>query len=133
MFSRSHYSSSPLDIVSRYRFAPIWRNHGEELQSHSRVVALLLRAERVLGSVHDWHFVILSTIALQVTHILLHRPSLNHRIATLAIVVTTQPICDRPRAAAHVAKQELSARNFRNIYRHLRLRCRNSKNREHSE
>ena len=71
---------------------------------------------------------ILSTVALQVTHIL-HRPNLNPLIATLAIVVTAQPIRDEPRAAAHVAKQELSACNLRNIYRHLRLRCRDSKNR----
>src|SRR5262249_7661254 len=104
-------------------------HHGEELRSHSRVVALLFGAERVLGSVHDWHFVILSTVALQVTHILLHGLSLNHRIATLAVVVTTQPIRDGPCAAAHMAKQKLSARNLRNIYRHLRLPCRDSKNR----
>jgi hypothetical protein len=69
------------------------------------------------------HLVILSTVALQITHIPLHRPNLN-TVLLLAIVVTAQPICDGPRAAAHVAKQELSARNFRNIYRRLRLRYR---------
>src|SRR6516162_11561715 len=126
MFSRSHYRI----LSTRYSFRVNLAHHSEELRSRSRVVALLLSAERVLGSVHDRHVVILSTVALQVTHILLHGPSLNHRVATLAVVVTAQPICDGPCAAAHVAKQELSARNLCNIYRRLRLRCRNSKDRD---
>jgi hypothetical protein len=61
-------------------------------------------------------------------HILLHRPSLNYCIATLAIVVTAQPICDGPCAAAHMAKQELSARNLRDIHRYLRLNRGSPKN-----
>jgi hypothetical protein len=102
--------------------------HCEELWSLG-VAALLLSAQHVLGSVHDRHFVVLSTVTLQLTHILLQRFNLNHRIATLAIVVTAQPIRDRPCAAANVTKQELSARNLCDIYCRLRLRCRNSKNR----
>jgi hypothetical protein len=109
--------SSLLDIVSQRTTVKSF--------GHTRAsLPLLLSAERVLGGVHDRHFMILSTVTLQVTHVLLHQPNLNHRIAALAIVVTAQPIRDEPCATANLAKQELSARNLRNIYRHLRLRCR---------
>src|SRR5215831_17386760 len=86
MFSRSHYRI----LSTRYSFRVNLAHHSEELRSHSRVVALLPSTERVLGSVHDWHVVILSTVAPYCRACRYSNRSANLR----------RTLCFRPRARA---------------------------------